>query len=48
MVINAQGLATPNKVLLFKDSVKSLLRVPRVIIISEHWLNHNEVKGLNF
>jgi hypothetical protein len=48
MLVNAQGLASPNKVLIFKDYVKSLDRAPRVIILVEHWLSYNEVKGLNF
>jgi exonuclease III len=45
--VNAQGLASPNKVLLFKDYIKNLTRQPRVIVVAEHWLNSNEVKGLN-
>ena len=45
--MNAQGLASPNKVLLFKDYIKNLIRQPRVIVVAEHWLNSNEVKGLN-
>jgi Reverse transcriptase (RNA-dependent DNA polymerase) len=47
MLVNTQGLASPNKVLLFKDYIKNLHRKPRVIVVAEHWFNSNEVKGLN-
>jgi exonuclease III len=47
-LINAQGIASPNKLLIFKDHIKSLIRAPRIIVITEHWLNDKEVRGCNF
>jgi len=46
-LINAQGLASANKLELFKDYIKNFQRPPQVLIITEHWLNNNEVKLLN-